>query len=127
MNPGDALPTRVVTVTAPPMRDVAKILRDPNPIHLDPLAAAAAGFGDRVINQGPSNLAYVIDMLIDAFPGHRLRSIESRYLGSVRDGDVVEAGGEVRTATDDEVICDAWLKIRGSGTALSVAATLKRR
>jgi 3-hydroxybutyryl-CoA dehydratase len=127
MRPGDALPSRVLTITAAPMRVMAEVLRDPNPIHLDPKAVAAVGLGDRVINQGPANVAYVIDMLLTAFPGHRLQAIESRFLANVRDGDRVEAGGVISAVGPGQVSCDAWLKIEGGGTAVAVTATLTPR
>ena len=127
MRAGDTLPTWAHTVTAAPMQALAKVLRDPNLIHLDPSAAAAAGLGNRVINQGPANLAYLIDLLGRTFPESRLLSLESRYLANVRDGDTVEAGGVI-TASDDEAIrCDLWLNVRGSGPAVTASATLVRR
>lgn len=127
MKVGDPLPIRVHDVTAPPMAVLARVLRDPNPIHLDAAAAAGAGLGDRVINQGPANLAYVMDMLATAFPGHRLAKVESRYLANVRDGDRVEAGGTIALLEADRVSCDAWLRIQGGADAVSVKATLVRR
>jgi len=108
------------------MHAIARVLRDPNPIHLDPAAAAAAGLGDRVINQGPANLAYVIEMLRVAFPAHRLASLDSSFLNSVRAGDEVEAGGLVREQADDSYICDAWLRIVDGPIALKVVATMAR-
>lgn len=126
--PGDALPSRTLTVRPAAMAVLAEVLHDPNPIHLYPAAAEAAGLGPRVINQGPANLAYIIDMLAQAFPGHRLLSLESRYLANVCGGDEVEAGGQVTAAEGDTVRCDAWLKIvPGDRVAVSASATLIRR
>lgn len=127
MKVGDALQVRVHDVGAPAMIVLAQVLRDPNPIHLDPLAAAAAGLGDRVVNQGPANLAYVMDMLTEAFPGYRLAVIESRYLANVRAGDRVEAGGTITTCDEDQILCDAWLKLEGGADAVAVKATLVRQ
>ena len=68
--PGQILkPLRIASISAADMQEWAQVLRDPNPIHLDPRAVAARGLGDRVINQGPANLAYIIAMLQAAFPG----------------------------------------------------------
>ena len=60
---GERLPGLAVTVEAAPMKPMALLLRDPNPIHLDPAAVARIGLGDRVINQGPLNAAYIWEML----------------------------------------------------------------
>jgi 3-hydroxybutyryl-CoA dehydratase len=106
---------------------MAEVLRDPNPIHLDPAAALAAGLGDRVINQGPANLAYVADMLQAAFPAHRIAALDSRYLANVRDGDIVTAGGHIRSIDGDRVGCDAWLQIEDGTIAVAVVATLVAR
>ena len=127
MNIGDLLPTRTLAIRPEPMHVVARVLRDPNPIHLDPKAAAAAGLGERVINQGPSNVAYVMDMLLAAFPGYRLRSFDCRFLSSVRGGDTVEAGGKITAIEGDTVSCEAWLKVEGAGLAIGAVATLAKR
>lgn len=79
--PGDAMPIW------------AEALRDDNPIHLDPDAAEALGFGRRTVNQGPANLAYVLNMLIAARPGEYLETVEARFLGNVFSGDRVVATG----------------------------------
>ena len=124
MKVGDSLPTLRHQVDPLAMADLAVILRDPNPIHLDAGAAQAAGLGDRVINQGPANLAYVINMLKAAFPTHRLERLESRYLANVRGGDVVEAGGTITRVTNENIECEAWLRIDGGATAVAVKASL---
>ncbi len=127
MNKGDALPPRVLVIDPEPMHVIAKVLRDPNPIHLDPAAAAAAGLGDRRINQGPANVAYVMDMLLAAFPGYRIESYDGRFLASVRGGDTVEAGGTITEVSGDRVSCEAWLKVQGGAMAVSATATMVRR
>ena len=67
---GSALqPFRVASVSPDVMREWAKFLADPNPIHLDEAVVRAKGLGERVINQGPCNLAFVISMLQAALPG----------------------------------------------------------
>ncbi len=124
MKPGDTLPSRIRKVEAAAMAIMADVLRDPNPIHLDPAAAAAAGLGDRVINQGPANLGYVVDMLMAAFPGHRIARLDSRYLANVRDGDLVTAGGHVSRVEAARIECDAWLKAEDGTIAVAVVASL---
>jgi acyl dehydratase len=127
MKPGDSLPVWRHQVQATAMVPIAEILRDPNPIHLDAAAVAAVGLGDRVINQGPANLAYVINMLAAAFPRHRLESLESRFLANVRADDLVEAGGTIAEISGDRIACDLWLDVEGSGPAVKARAVLTPR
>ena len=47
------------------MKTMAALLRDPYPVHWDRAAVAAIGRGERVINQGPLSLSYIVNMLID--------------------------------------------------------------
>ena len=94
---GEALPPFVVgEVPAEKMKTMALLLRDPNPIHWDAAAVSNLGMGDRVINQGPTNMAYVVNMLV-GWLGHPalIRSIQVRFLDNVLAGDRVEAGGVV--------------------------------
>src|SRR3546814_12612112 len=78
LNAGDELPPFVIeSVNADAMKEWAVFLHDPNPIHLDVEVVKAKGLGDKVINQGPANVAYVMNMLAAAFPGSR-RSEERR-------------------------------------------------
>ncbi len=127
MQDGSPLPLLTHVVRAVDMVPLANILRDPNPIHLDPSAVKAAGLGERVINQGPANLAYITNMLARAFPGHRIEQMESRFLANVRDGDTVEAGGTLIVVEDDRITCEVWLNIAGAGPAVRGQATLVRR
>jgi 3-hydroxybutyryl-CoA dehydratase len=121
--PGARLPElRVDPVSPEAMKRMARVLHDPNRIHLDPEAVRAAGLGDRVINQGPSNCGYVMDMLALAFPGGELRSFQSRFLANVLGGDAVVAGGTV-DAVDPVpyglvLSCSVWLDVVGRGRAL---------
>ena len=107
------------------MKTKAALLRDPYPVHWDPVALAAAGLGDRPINQGPLNVSYIANMLMAWAGESALRRITVSFHGVVRDGDSVAAGGTV----DDTVEvdgeqrhrCTVWLD-RGdqrlvSGTA----------
>ena len=66
---GDAIaPFTIESVSADAMKNWAVFLADPNPIHLDVEVVKAKGLGDRVINQGPINVAYMMNMLLAAFP-----------------------------------------------------------
>jgi 3-hydroxybutyryl-CoA dehydratase len=121
-------PYSIAAVDAESMKLWAVFLRDPNPIHLDSRAVQAKGLGDKVINQGPANLAYVITMLQRSFPHSTLTSLEVRYAGSVFAGDAVEAGGKIvevaREAGGVRVRCDVWLRANEREPAISGQAVL---
>jgi 3-hydroxybutyryl-CoA dehydratase len=108
-------------VSADAMRDFADLLRDPNPIHLDPAAA-----GGRVINQGPANCGYVVAMLREAFPRAEVRRLRFRFLAPVRAGDRVTAGGEIAGEDGPDVHCRVWLDIDGGPRAVEGSAILRR-
>jgi acyl dehydratase len=126
---GTELPPYAIAAVDPQsMKLWAGFLRDPNPIHLDPRAVQAMGLGDRVINQGPANLAYVITMLQRALPGSNLDALEVRYIGSVFGGDAVEAGGRIGDVTEVEagarVTCEVWLRANARDIVITGTAVL---
>ena len=101
LKPGQALEPYVVESVSPePMKTMAAILQDPNPIHFDAGAVRSLGLGNRTINQGPSNLGYLIEMVV-RFAGspRALLRIRARFLGNVFAGERVECTGTV-TAVD---------------------------
>jgi acyl dehydratase len=100
---GTALPPFVIESVDPEkMKLMAALLRDPNPIHIDADSVRALGLGDGVINQGPSNLSYVLTM-VTRWAGDvaALCDVRMRFLGNVFGGDRVECGGTV-SAVDAE-------------------------
>jgi acyl dehydratase len=117
---GDHLPEwRLDAVSPERMRLLAAILRDPNPIHWDRAEVARRGLGDRLINQGPTNVGYVCNALLGIGGPDALRDLTVRFSANVFDGDTVVAGGVV-TAVDERngerlATCDVWLD-RGDGT-----------
>jgi 3-hydroxybutyryl-CoA dehydratase len=122
---GDALPAFVVESVSPAaMREWAVFLADPNPIHLDVEVVKAKGLGDRVINQGPINVAYLINMLLAAFPGGRVESIGARFLDNVYAGDRVVASGRVTAVEAGRVACEISLDVTGRGTVNAGTATV---
>jgi acyl dehydratase len=126
---GDQVPEwRVASVSSERMGLLAAILRDPNPIHWDRAEVAKRGLGDRLINQGPINVAYVCNALAAWAGPTSLRSLTVRFTANVFDGDEVVAGGVVTAVepgsdagdtgdTGDTTLatCDVWLD-RSDGT-----------
>ena len=123
---GDVLPPFVIESISPDgMKDWAVFLSDPNPIHLDVQVVKAKGLGDRVINQGPANVAYMMNMLMAAFPGGRIEAMESRFLDNVYAGDRVVASGSITTVENSRITCAFTLDVDGRGTVNTGTATIK--
>lgn len=127
---GDALPgLRVDEVSADRIKIMALILRDPNPIHFDLDAVAAAGLGDREVNQGGVTMAYVINMLV-AFAGSRaaVRSLSCRFLANVFAGDTVDVGGTVLALRAEQgatlADCEVWADRTDGTRAITGNATV---
>lgn len=99
---GAALPPLRVDYVSPEVMKIwAPILHDPNPIHLDREVVKAKGLGDLLINQGPINLGYIMDMLHAAFPGGTIEAITNRFVDNVYESDGLTASGTI-TGIEDE-------------------------
>lgn len=127
---GDEIPVWVVeAVPAEKMKTMALLLRDPNPIHWDEEAVRSLGLGEAVINQGPTNEAYVINMLLGWLgdPAH-LRSLTVRFRANVYAGERVTAGGVVTAVREDDgatvADCDVWLRKDDGTDAISGTAVV---
>jgi acyl dehydratase len=97
------------------MKVMALLLRDPNPIHFDHAALHDLGLGERVINQGPIGIGYIMNMLA-AWSGdaRRLLTLRCRFMAQVFEGDGLTVGGEVaqidpRGEGDLDVACRVWI------------------
>jgi len=127
---GAPLGPRVVeSVSAAAMRDIARVLDDPNPIHLDGDAARALGLGDRPVNQGPLNFGYVLEMLRGALPGAVVRELKVRLLANVLAGDRVVAAGRIESVAEEadghlRLTCAVWLDVDGGERAVEGTAAL---
>ncbi|KFL47544.1 MaoC family dehydratase [Sphingobium sp. SA2] len=123
---GDTLPPFTIeSVSAEAMEQWAIFLADPNPIHLDVEVVKAKGLGDRVINQGPANVAYMMNMLMRAFPGGRIKAMDSRFLDNVYGGDRATVTGTVATIEGNSITCAFTLDVEGRGTVNSGTATIE--
>ena len=122
---GDSLPPFVVESASPEaMKAWAVFLADPNPIHLDVDVVKAKGLGDRVINQGPMNVAFMINMLMAAFPGATIEAMDSRFLDNVYGGEQVTAQGTISAVEGNRIACEFTLDVDGRGTVNSGTAIL---
>jgi 3-hydroxybutyryl-CoA dehydratase len=118
-------PYVVESVSAARMADLAAVLEDPNPIHLDRDLVQRLGMGEREINQGPATCSYVVNLLRAAFPDATITRLSFRLLGNVFAGDRAIAGGEILERTPDEVRCAVWLDVEGRGRMVDGTATIR--
>ena len=73
----------------------AVILDDPNPIHLDANAVKQVGLGNKTINQGPANIAYILNMIEENFPNSQIQKMNNKMTDSVLEGDLVTVSGHI--------------------------------
>lgn len=128
MKVGDELPQYAIDAVDPArMKTMAALLHDPNPIHWDVAAVRALGMGDKPVNQGPNNMAYVVNMLAQFAGGaERVVRVKVRFLDNVFAGDRLVAGGTI-TAIDGELVdCDVWLARDGTHPVLAGTARVHR-
>jgi len=82
---GGKLTAVEVIVRPEPMKVVAALMQDPNPIHWD------RGFvGGPVVNQGPLTAGFLTRALT---PLGRTLSLHTRFLGTVHEGEVLRIEG----------------------------------
>ena len=104
-------------VAAEKMKTMAVLLQDPNPIHWDVRAVGRLGLGYKPINQGPNNMAYVVNALVSWFGGiEKFRNLKIRFIANVYAGDRLTVGGSITDIdeVEDDVLatCDVQL-LRG--------------
>ncbi len=123
---GDEIPPWAMASVDPArMRTMAAILRDPYPVHWDADANAAFGLGGRVINQGPLNLSYIVNMLMAWAGPSCVRRLTVSFGRPVLDGEAVTAMGRVTALIDHpegpRAQCDVWLDLDGLGVVTGAA------
>lgn len=118
---GDELPSYdVPSITPHELLEVMDVMRDTNPIHSDPELARALGFRG-LVNQGPANLGYIVQMLLRAAPGAAVQDLRFRFHDNVVPGDELVATGTVQevhgSPTGDVLTCSFALSDRPGGTS----------
>ncbi|MAT51397.1 MAG: hypothetical protein CMK32_09475 [Porticoccaceae bacterium] len=126
---GDQLkPFTLKGVSRESMKAWAVFLHDPNPIHLDAEVVKAKGLGEKEINQGPTNVAYIINMLQENFPTAVIDTVDSRFLDNVYADDDIETYGTVTDVVENNgavrVTCEIGLRVEGRGDVISGVAIL---
>jgi acyl dehydratase len=122
-------PLDIPSVSAEKMKTMAALLNDGTPIHFDVEAVRALGLGDRPINQGPTNMAYVMTMLCAWAGGYdRLRDFRVRFVGNVFARDTLRASGVVtavrRVEGLTQIDCSVRLDIVNGANVLLGNATV---
>ena len=124
MKVGDLLPEFAVPSVDPArMKTMAAVLRDPYRVHWDREATREMGLEGRVINQGPLNLSYIVNMLHSISGPTSVRRLTVSFGRPVFDADSVVAGGEISAIDGDRVTCAVWLK-RGDEIVVSGTAVI---
>ena len=134
MKVGDVIPSWSMDhVDSARMKTMAAILRDPYPVHWDRAANEALGLGQRVINQGPLNLSYVANMLLEWAGPTSIRRLTVSFGRPVLDGDHVVACGRVIALSvqdgESRAECEVWLERDGEhvvdGTAVVALSSVR--
>lgn len=123
---GQELEPLVVEPDAEKMKTMAAILQDPNPIHFDVEAVRELGLGERPVNQGPTNMSYLIN-LVSRWAGgpDTLRRFQVRFLGNVLAGDRVVCTGTVTALDTQAGTADLELEAKvGDNPVLAGSATV---
>ena len=124
MKVGEQLPEFAVPSVDPArMKTMAAVLRDPYRVHWDREATREMGLEGRVINQGPLNLSYIVNMLHSFSGPTSVRRLTVSFGRPVFDADSVVAGGEISAIDGDRVTCAVWLK-RGDEIVVSGTAVI---
>ena len=110
---GQPLPPFAASADGQRMKTVAALLNDPVPLHFDVAAVEALGYGNRVLNQGPITVAFLLEAVSSFAGGHQnVRRFDVRLLGSVYDGEQVICGGTVAAVDAAAGTADLELEAR---------------
>ncbi|MAV21163.1 MAG: protein dehydratase [Acidimicrobiaceae bacterium] len=114
----DEIPSlNIPSVDPQKMKTMAALLRDPYPIHWDAEGNEKMGIKGKVVNQGPLNLSYLVNMLMNWQGQDCIRRLTVRFTGWVLGEDTLTAHGKVISIdnTNNELLaeCEIWLERDG--------------
>lgn len=130
---GDEIPGWTMeSVDREKMKTMAMLLKDSNLIHTDAAVVAALGLGDRPVNQGPSNLAYALNMLAQWAGGFEgIVDVNVRFLANVFSEDSVTAHGRVLSVDRGDAgggtqLAECEIRVEGpAGTVIQGTASVR--
>ena len=119
---GDTLKNWSFSVIQENMNLWAEILDDPNPIHLDVNSVKSIGLGEKTINQGQANSAYIINAIDQNFPNSEIIRLNNKMTDSIVEGDQVNVSGYIEniSAKNDSTIITCRLKLNVGQEKVSV-------
>ena len=92
---GDKIEDWSYTVRQDNLVTWSNILNDPNPIHLNQSKVKELGLGNNCINQGPANIAYILNSINYNFPNSKILNLTNKLKGNVFSGDNVNVTGKI--------------------------------
>lgn len=119
---GDTLENWSFSVIQENMNLWAEILDDPNPIHLDVNSVKLIGLGEKTINQGHANIAYIINAIDQNFPNSEIIRLNNKMTDSIVEGDQVNVSGYIENIStkNDSIIITCRLKLNVGQEKVSV-------
>jgi acyl dehydratase len=121
---GDRLENWSFTVTQENMNLWAEILDDPNPIHLDVNSVKLLGLGEKTINQGHANIAYIINAINHNFPDSEIIKLNNKMTDSILEGDKITVSGQINNIIEEsnKLIINCKLQLNVGQEKISVVS-----
>lgn len=100
----------------------AEILNDPNPIHLDKELVKSIGLGNKTINQGHANIAYIINAIESNFPNAEIVRLDNKMTDIIVEGDMINVSGYIKNVLkqNNSSMITCYLELSTSPEKLSV-------
>tara|TARA_B100000482_G_scaffold32326_1_gene20568 strand:- start:409 stop:813 length:405 start_codon:yes stop_codon:yes gene_type:complete len=121
---GDSLENWNFTVIQENMDLWAEILNDPNPIHLDVNSVKLLGLGEKTINQGHANIAYIINAINYNFPESEIIKLNNKMTDSIVEGDKITVSGYIENIVEKnkKIIITCQLQLNVGKEKVSVVS-----
>ena len=121
---GDSLENWSFTVIQENMNLWADILDDPNPIHLDVNSVKLLGLGEKTINQGHANIAYIINAIDYNFPDSEIIRLNNKMTDSIVEGDKITVSGTIENIVKEntKIIITCQLQLNVGQKKVSVVS-----